>query len=464
MENNGKKKALQAFVSIMQKEGLPSSVINTFSHYYKQVASGATGLLSDTDIVPVAPADIEEASHLTRFAEVGHAALKQAVVITLNGGLGTSMGLTKAKSLLTVKDNRSFLEITIKQAELSGAKLAFMNSYNTHADTLDAVSKIETTVEPLYFIQNKFPKILRDGFLPVQWPTNPDLEWNPPGHGDIYVALFSSGLLKTLIDAGIKYAFISNSDNLGATLDVSLLGYFSSRDIPFMMEVAQRTPSDLKGGHLARYRDGRLVLREIAQCPEDEIAAFQDISRYRYFNTNNIWVNLNYLNDIMQKSGTLFLPIILNPKTVDPRDAASPQVFQIETAMGSAISLFPGATAVKVPENRFHPIKKCHELLAVRSDMYVLTADSRLEINPQRRSKAIEIKLDPQYYGQIDTLDKRFQAGVPSLVACDSLFIEGDVFFAKDIKIAGRVKIQNKSQKPITIPSGTFITHDLMFE
>jgi UTP--glucose-1-phosphate uridylyltransferase len=219
----------------------------------------------------------------------------------------------------------------------------------------------------------------------------------------------------------------------------------------------------LKGGHLARYRDGRLVLREIAQCPEDEIAAFQDINRYRYFNTNNIWINLIYLNDIMKKSGTLFLPIILNPKTIDPRDAASPEVFQIETAMGAAISLFPGAKAVKVPENRFHPIKKCNELLAVRSDMYVLTSDSRLEINPQRKNRAIEIKLDSQYFGHIDLLDKRFQAGIPSLVDCESLFIEGDVFFAQDVKLAGRVKIQNKGDKAVTIPSGTYIDQNLIF-
>jgi UTP--glucose-1-phosphate uridylyltransferase len=45
---------------------------------------------------------------------------------------------------------------------------------------------------------------------------------------------------------------VSNSDNLGATLDLKLLGHFVSSDAPFMMEVAQRTESDKKGGHLCR--------------------------------------------------------------------------------------------------------------------------------------------------------------------------------------------------------------------
>jgi UTP--glucose-1-phosphate uridylyltransferase len=453
--------AITLFVSKMEKAGLAYPVINSFSHYYQQLVDGESGLISNADIRPVAPEDIEDAAGLGAYADAGRKASKRAVVIILNGGLGTSMGLTKAKSLLPVKDGKTFLEIKLRQAEKSGATLAFMNSFNTHADTIQAVSRLNPSVTPEYFIQNKYPKIAKEGFTPAVWPKNPHLEWNPPGHGDIYIALLTSGLLNRLIERDIEYAFISNSDNLGATLDPSLLGYFSAHSFPFMMEVAQRTPADLKGGHLARHKNGRLILREIAQCPEDEIEAFQNINAYRYFNTNNIWINLKNLNNIFNESDALVLPMILNPKTVDPRDKNSPQVYQVETAMGAAISLFQNAVAVKVSENRFHPVKKCNELLAVRSDCYQLTHDHYLQQNP-KRSSPIQIKLDPLFYGQVDALEERFKNGIPSLIDCDALTIEGDVFFEKNIKLIGTVHIKNKSGSPFILKANSIVDHSIV--
>ncbi len=120
-------------------------------------------------------------------------------------------------------------------------------------------------------MQHKFPKILQKDYSPASWPKNPKLEWNPPGHGDVYTALLTSGMLDSLLADGIIYAFISNSDNLGARLDESLLGYFAHHQFPFMMEVAEKTPADIKGGHLARHKNGRLILREAAQCPANEL-------------------------------------------------------------------------------------------------------------------------------------------------------------------------------------------------
>jgi UTP--glucose-1-phosphate uridylyltransferase len=288
------------------------------------------------------------------------------------------------------------------------------------------------------------------------------MEWNPPGHGDIYAALHTSGLLKRFLETGIQYAFIANSDNLGATLDAPLLGFFASEKLPFMMEVAERTPTDLKGGHLARHKSGHLVLREIAQCPETEISAFQDLGRYGYFNTNNIWVNLELLYKVITEKGGGFLPIIVNPKALDPRDVTSPQVYQIETAMGAAIAVFHGAKAVKVSENRFFPVKKCQDLLALRSDCYQLTEDGRLELNPNRKLGPIKITLDDSYYGYIDALEQRFR-WIPSLVACESLYIQGNVFFEKDVNIIGRVKITNTRDMPLTIESTTIADQDLVF-
>jgi UTP--glucose-1-phosphate uridylyltransferase len=373
------------------------------------------------------------------------------------------MGLTQAKSLLKVKDGKTFLEIILKQAERRQVKLALMNSFSTHEDTLDAILNIKPLDSPLLFLQNKFPKILQEDFAPADWPQNPDLEWNPPGHGDIYSAIYTSGILDTLLDNGIVYAFISNSDNLGATLDESLLGYFVEKGFPFMMEVAPRTPSDVKGGHIARHKGGRLILRESAQCPENELSAFRDIKRYGFFNTNNIWVNLKGLHKLIQKSGAVKLPIIRNPKTLDPRDENSPKVFQIETAMGAAISLFEGAAVIKVPASRFLPVKKCSDLLSIRSDRFIFSKENNLIANPNTGTKTIQIDLDPKYYGKIDLFDERFSRGVPSLTNCESLAIKGDVWFEGNIAIKGKIVIRNKGKTPAVIKEETVVKKNLLF-
>ena len=454
-------KPIDTFILKMEKAGLSSLVIDTFCHYYQQLATGETGFLCGNDIQPVSSEDLPDTAGLEAYSGAGHAAMKKTVAIILNGGLGTSMGLTQAKSLIPVKEGKSFLAIKLKQVEHCGAQLAFMNSYNTHQDTISAVSALSPPFDPLYFIQNKFPKVLVSDLQPVQWPDNPELEWNPPGHGDIYTALHSSGLLKNLLDSGIKYGFIANSDNLGATLDEALLGFFATRGHSLMMEVAKRTPSDLKGGHLARYKNGPLVLREIAQCPNNEIAAFQDILRYRYFNTNNLWINLKYLKTLFDTNGHLYLPIIINPKTVDPKKTGSPEVYQIETAMGSAISLFEGSTAVRVSEDRFLPVKKCQDLLSIRSDCYLLTKNNRLVLNPKRKMPPPKITLDPAYFSHLDDFNHRLQWS-PSLVDCVSLNIVGNIYFQKNVTITGKVTITNPGDSPVTIPSGSKIHQDLV--
>jgi len=173
--------------------------------------------------------------------------LSKTVRIVLNGGLGTSMGLVGPKSLLKVKHGRSFLEILLRQAERSNSRLALMNSFNTHTATLAALDTLKPSQPPLCFLQHKFPKILQGALAPVSWPANRELEWNPPGHGDVYAALYASGMLQKLLDEGVRHAFICNSDNLGAGIDEALLGYFAENRFPFMMEVAEKTPADEKG-------------------------------------------------------------------------------------------------------------------------------------------------------------------------------------------------------------------------
>jgi UTP--glucose-1-phosphate uridylyltransferase len=463
MNVNSELKHLPAFIAKMEAEQLPRMVIDTFVHYYRQLVGGSTGLISDNELAPVDENELADATQLDEFAPMGRNVLSKTVMIVLNGGLGTSMGLTSAKSLLPVKDGKTFLAMIIDQASRAGVDLVFMNSFNTHADTMAAVETLRPRRRPYFFLQHKYPKILKDGFGLAHWPTNPDLEWNPPGHGEIYTALHTSGLLQQLMGDGIEYALIANADNLGATLDHALLGYFAHRQAPFMMEVAQRTPADMKGGHLARAKDGRLLLREIAQCPEPEHRTFQDIRYYRFFNTNSIWLNLKALADLIQTNPVLHLPIILNPKTIDPRDKTSPTVYQIETAMGSAISLFKDATAVKVPLQRFSPVKKTHDLLALRSDCFSFTPAGQLVPNPLRRLDRIQIQLDTDYFGRIDDFEKRFGRGAPSLIECESLIVEGDVYFESKVVVKGRVRICNTRKSPATIAAGTVIQGDLTF-
>ena len=451
----------------MESESLPPLVIDTFAYYYGQVLKGATGLVYDRDIQPVAPDEIESYADLIEYGSKGVDVFEKTVRIILNGGLGTSMGLTAAKSLIEVKSGMSFLDIIIRQAENSTVTLAFMNSFSTQDDTLAALTKLNPSNFPITFVQHKFPKIFQQDFSPATWPQKPVLEWNPPGHGDVYTALLTSGMLQSLLDDDIQYAFISNSDNLGARLDESLLGYFADNQFPFMMEVAQKTPADIKGGHLARHKNGRLILREAAQCPKDQLDAFQDIERYRFFNTNNVWINLKALKTLFDEQKMIHLPLILNPKTLDPRDKASPPVYQIESAMGAAISLFEGATAVNVPRHRFYPVKTCSDLLAVRSDCFVYAEDESLRINPIRiksnKPQAPKVKLDPDYYAKIDDLDQRFAAGAPSLVECDALTVEGDVRFENNVTIKGAVSIKNRQKSQAVIKAGTVIDKDLVF-
>lgn len=454
---------LPDFVNKMKSENLPQVVIDTFAHYYRQIVAGATGMISDNDIEAVNDNDIADATQLKHYAEKGGKALDKVVMIILNGGLGTNMGLKRAKTLLTVKDGKSFLDIIVEQANRKGINLAFMNSFNTHQDTMAAIKARCPECSPLFFLQHKFPKIMKDGLGVARWPSNPSLEWNPPGHGDIYTALQTSGLLEKMVSDGMKYALIVNADNLGASLDKSLLGYFVDQGFPIMMEVAQRTPSDMKGGHLARHRDGRLVLREIAQCPENECKAFQDIQYFRFFNTNSIWINLIAFRNLIYRNPVIHLPIILNAKTLDPRDKDSPKVYQIETAMGSAISLFQNAAVVKVPVERFSPVKKTPDLLALRSDCYTFSSAGDLVPNPQRIEGRIHIQLDDDYYGKIDDFEKRFAKGVPSLISCKSLVIKGDVHFEKNVRFKGHVHIHNTRRNSVTIPAGTVVDGDLIF-
>ncbi len=453
----------EAFEAKMRAEGLPDLAIRTFLHYLELLAKGDTGTLSRAEIDPVER--IDEAEGL-QAAEAGREALPHTVVIKLNGGLGTSMGMTQAKSLLPLKDGLTFLDVIARQIqwlrETTGhaVPLLLMNSFRTRDDSLARLSRYGSLSGELApdFVQHKVPRIRVDDGTPVAWPAEPSHEWCPPGHGDLYTALLTSGLLDEMLEAGLRFAFVSNADNLGAVLDLDLLGWFASSGAPFAMEAKERTAADRKGGHLAVRKDGGLTLREIAQCPESEKAEFEDIGLYRYFNTNNLWLDLEALRAAMQqRDGILGLPMIRNEKSVDPADADSPRVYQLETAMGAAISAFPGARAIRVPAHRFAPVKTTGDLLSVRSDAYELADDFRIVPAAGASPEHTRIDLDPAFYKRVDQLDARFAKGAPSLRGCRRLEVVGDVHFGADVEIRGEVRVEAPEGGTLRIDDGALL-------
>jgi UTP--glucose-1-phosphate uridylyltransferase len=434
---------LRAASEKMRADGVADAAIDVFAHYYRELEAGATGMLPEADIEPVA--DLPRADDLPDPPDGGKEALGRTVMIKLNGGLGTSMGMTRAKSLLEVKDGLTFLDIVVRQTQQLGVPLALMNSFATSEDTKRFLRERYPDADVREFLQNKEPKLLVDDLVPAEWPADPELEWAPPGHGDIYVALQASGMLRSLLDDGYEAAFVSNSDNLGAVLDPKLAAAFLDSRAPFLMEVVPRTKADRKGGHLARRReDGRLVLRETAQTPEEDREALQDVGRHRYGNTNNLWVNLVALDRVLgERSGVLGLPVIVNRKTVDPSDESSPEVFQLETAMGAAIEVFDGAEAIEVSRTRFAPVKTTNDLLVLRSDFYTLTEDVHVVPADGREPGSIFVDLDPDHYKLLRDFDARFPAGPPSLVRASRFVVRGDVTFGPDVAVEGETVLES---------------------
>lgn len=435
-------KAGEVAAEKMRHAGLDDLAIRVFQQNLETVQQGSFDFIRESDISPL--------TNIPSFDAEGGAgdAIKRTAVIKLNGGLGTSMGLQKAKSLLNVTADQTFLDITVQQVlsvrEQTGATLPliFMNSFRTEDDTSSFLAKYEDLpVEgiPLGFIQNRVPKIRQDDYMPVLWPADRSLEWCPPGHGDLFTALPGSGLLRTLLDRGFRYAMVANGDNLGAYPDPVLAQWFANSGAPFAMEVCKRAASDRKGGHLAvRNSDGTIILREIAQTDPADLDSFQDLQRHSYFNTNTLWLDLEAVAaELARGNGYLGLPVIRNAKNVDPTDKTSTPVFQLETGMGSAIEVFPGSTAIAVGRDRFMPVKTTNDLLLLRSDLFDFTDDGKIV---QTVPRLPHISLDPEFFGTINEFEKRCES-IPSLKSVTSLAVEGDYVFEPETVLEGDVTL-----------------------
>jgi UTP--glucose-1-phosphate uridylyltransferase len=439
---------LRAAEAKMRAAGHHDEAIRNFRSAYERMDGGESVVIRSDELEPA----LRVTSLDDLQAERDTSGLDRFVTIKLNGGLATTMGLREPKSLVEARDGRSFLEIIIGQTlalrREFGARLplVLMNSEATRDATLKALAdhaEIRSDGLELDFQQSMIPKLEADTLEPVSWSASPALEWTPPGHGDVYGALRRSGMLAALLERGFDFAMISNSDNLGATFDPRIAMHMVNRELPFLMEVVEGTEADRKGGHIAQRRDdGQLILRETAQTPPEDEESFRDFRRWRFYNTNNLWIDLRRLSDLLdQRGGVLPLPLIVNHKTVDPRDGDSTPVVQLESAMGAAIGSFAGAELMLVPRTRFVPVKTTDDLLVLRSDVYEVSDGLMIEPVPERQGRLPYVELDKRFYRLIDEFERRFPAGPPSLREAERLIVHGDVTFGTGVVVRGAVEL-----------------------
>ncbi|MGE3289293.1 MAG: UTP--glucose-1-phosphate uridylyltransferase [Pseudonocardia sp.] len=450
--------AVHATLTKAEKAGAHPAELAALRRRLAQLDEPRSGLLPGSELEP-----LEGVASLEELPEPGPDAVREVldrlVVVKLNGGLGTSMGLSGPKSLVEVKPGRTFLDVLalqvlgVRQRHGTRLPLLLMNSARTQEPSLQALARhdgLRDAELPPDFLQGREPKLRADDHHPVEWPADPDLEWCPPGHGDLYTALAATGTLDRLLAQGMRWAFVSNSDNLGATVDTRIAAWIAAEDVPFVMETVRGTAADRKGGHLASH-GGRIVLRETAQVPDGD-TSFTDVERWRYYNTNNLWIDLEALRALQaQDPAAPTLPLIVNRKTVDPSDPDSPAVIQLETAMGAAVGSIAGARTVLVPRTRFAPVKTTDDLLVVRSDAYELTDDGHLV--PTFDGPGPVVTLDRAHYRLLPGFERRFPAGAPSLRRCRVLRVDGDVTFGAGVVVEGEVSLAG----PGEIADGTLL-------
>eukprot|EP00871_Galdieria_phlegrea_P005504 jgi/Galph1/5955/GphlegSOOS_G4545.1 len=389
--------------------------------------------------------------------------LKKLAVLKLNGGLGTTMGCVGPKSVIEVRGETTFLDLIVQQIEHINRKypeanvpLLLMNSFNTDADTAKIIKKYQDTqVTIMTFQQSRFPRILKDSLqpFPLTHSSYNREDWYPPGHGDLFESIESTGIIDTLLAQGKEYLFISNVDNLGATVDLNILKMINDSGCEYCMELTDKTRADVKGGTLISY-DGQVTLLEVAQVPKEHTEEFKSVKKFKVFNTNNIWLNLRAVKKRV-KEGKMDLDIIANTKTVGDQ-----KVIQLETAVGSAIRYFENARGVNVPRSRFLPVKSTSDLLLVQSNLYTLKSGTLIP-NPLREFNTTPVvKLGPEFQKVAD-YNARFET-IPDLLELDHLTVSGDVSFGSGVKLKGTVIIVASRGNKIMIPSGSVLENKIL--
>lgn len=442
-----------------QKRKFEAEMDNFFSLFRRYLTDKAKGnTLEWEHIKSPGPGQVVDYNTLPQN-EDGTQYLSKLAVLKLNGGLGTSMGCVGPKSIIEVRDGKSFLDLSVRQIEHlnrqydTDVPFILMNSFNTDDDTSTIIKKYQGhKINIKTFNQSRFPRVFKDSLLPVPKAFDDRIDaWYPPGHGDLFESIANSGVLDELIAAGKEVLFVSNGDNLGAVVDFPILKHMIETGAEYIMELTDKTRADVKGGTIIDY-DGAVRLLEIAQVPKEHTEDFKSIKKFKYFNTNNLWINLKAIKRVVE-GGDLAMEIIPNSKTISVGNTDY-DVLQLETAVGAAIRHFKGAHGVNVPRRRFLPVKTTSDLLLVKSDLYSLH-QGRLETSPSRFGGAPLIKLGG-HYKKVSDFQKRIPH-LPSIVELDHLTITGNVTLGKGVVLKGTVIIVCEEGKKIDIPNGSIL-------
>lgn len=224
----------------------------------------------------------------------------------------------------------------------------------------------------------------------------------------------------------------------------------------FLMEVTNKTKADVKGGTLIQY-ENKLRLLEIAQVPKEHLEEFKSVKKFKFFNTNNLWIKLNAIDRVLNE-GSMNLEIIVNNKTLDN----NLNIIQLETAVGAAMKSFNGGLGmynlifkffnfiyvlcivvllgINVPRSRFLPVKKTSDLLLVMSNLYHMRNGS-LSMSPLRMFPTTPlVKLGDKDFAKVKDFLSRF-ATIPDILELDHLTVSGDVTFGRNVSLKVRIKI-----------------------
>jgi UTP--glucose-1-phosphate uridylyltransferase len=304
-----------------------------------------------------------------RFTSIGLESLRrgEAAFCVLAGGMATRMGGV-VKALVEAIDGCTFLDARLRENAGWSARvhtpvpLWLMTSEATDAPIREALERAKAPSHVTTFLQDLSVRLTRGGRLFLGDDGQPSTY--APGHGDLPDALRRSGLLASFEQGGGKYVWIANLDNLGATLDASLLGDFIEGGSDLRVEVAGKETGDRGGIPVwADASDGNGgIVRRLQVLEEFRLPPGFDPATVRVFNTNTFLVRADRLLRASVRYGWFEVE-----KKVGARIAV-----QFERLLQELTSAMQ-ASYVRVPRHgetsRFLPVKDFDELARRRDDI-----------------------------------------------------------------------------------------------
>lgn len=446
-------KDMREELELLKKKHTNPEQLDEFYKLYERFIKTKNTKIEWEDIEPP-KGKLIDYKDLNECKEKSHDLLSKLVVLKLNGGLGTTMGCVGPKTAIKVREGENFIDLIVRQLKHLNVTyncdvpLVLMNSFNTDVRTKKLTRHYDNIRT---FNQSMFPRISAENFMPI---SDENQLYYPPGHGDLFYSIEKSGMLDELLKEGKKYLFVSNGDNLAATVDLKILEYFAENDLDFCMEVTKKTRADIKGGTLINYKNV-LTLLEIAQVPSHKKSEFTSVRKFKIFNTNSLWINLESLKSVMKQN--FELDIIQNKKVVNDE-----VVIQLETALGSSIKYFEKNCGIVVPRSRFLPIKTCSDLFLLQSNLYT-ELNGVLTMNKLRTAeKEPIVKLLGKNFNKVQEFENSF-SGIPDIVDLDILTVSGNVTFGKNVVLRGIVIICASEGSQINIPDGAVLEDKILF-